>query len=85
MCLDDKRRGGGDDGDLCLTVLDGELDGDAKALPVLGGFFGDVFYDLLGREDRSSGRGNSPCADLTAGDPDVNVDDLGGVELWWHC
>ena len=34
--LDDERRGGRDDGDLGLTVLDGELDGDAEALPVLG-------------------------------------------------
>lgn len=29
---DDQRRGGGDDRDGCLTVLDGELAGDAQTL-----------------------------------------------------
>jgi hypothetical protein len=38
--LDDERRGGGDDGDLGLPVLHGELDGDVEALPVLGGLLG---------------------------------------------
>jgi hypothetical protein len=42
--LDDERGGGRDDGDSGLTVLDGELDGDAEALPVSGGF-GDIFTD----------------------------------------
>lgn len=43
--LDDERRGGGDDGNLGLTVLDGQLDRDAEALPVAGGL-GDIFTDL---------------------------------------
>ena len=30
-CLDDERRGGGNDGDGGLTVLDGQADGDAEA------------------------------------------------------
>jgi|SRR5690242_7982512 len=43
--LDDEGRGGGNDGDSSLTVLDGQLDGDAQTLPVTGGL-GDVFTDL---------------------------------------
>ena len=46
--LDDEGRGRGDNGYGCLTVLDGELDGDTETLPV-GGGLGDVFSDLLGR------------------------------------
>ena len=34
--LDDERGGGGDDRDGGLTVLDGELDGDAQALLWVG-------------------------------------------------
>lgn len=43
--LDDKRGGGGNDGDGGLTVLDGQLDRDAQTLPVSGGL-GDIFTDL---------------------------------------
>lgn len=46
--LDDQRAGGRDDGDLCLTVLDGQLHSDTQTLPVLTGF-SNVFTDLLGR------------------------------------
>lgn len=46
--LDDQTRSAGDDADLGLTVLDGQLDGDSETLPVTGGL-GDVFTDLLGR------------------------------------
>ena len=42
--LDDEGGGRGDDGDGGLTVLDGELDGDAEAFPVAC-CFGDVFTD----------------------------------------
>ena len=42
--LDDEGGGRGDDGDGGLAVLDGELDGDAEALPVARRF-GDVFTD----------------------------------------
>ena len=44
----DEGRGGGDNGDSSLTVLDGELDGYAKTLP-RGGRFCDIFTDLFGR------------------------------------
>ena len=44
--LDDKGRCGGDDVNLGLTVLDGELDGNAETLPRAGGL-GDIFTDLL--------------------------------------
>ena len=43
--LDNERRGGGNDGDGSLTVLDGQLDRDAESLPVAGGL-GDIFTDL---------------------------------------
>ena len=43
--LDNERRGRGDDRDGGLTILDGQLDCDAQALPVTGGF-GDIFTDL---------------------------------------
>lgn len=80
--LDDERRGGGDDRDSGLTVLDGELDGDAKTLPVAGGL-GDIFTDLLGRETKrtdlggKSGRGT----DLTTSGTEVDDLDLAGIEL----
>ena len=45
--LDDQTRCRGDDADLGLTVLDGQLDGDSETLPVTGGL-GDIFTDLLG-------------------------------------
>lgn len=43
--LDDERRGRGNDGDLGLTVLDGQPDGDTETLPVASGL-GDIFTDL---------------------------------------
>jgi hypothetical protein len=42
--FDDERGGGRDDRDLGLTVLDGELDSDAEALPVASGLC-NVFTD----------------------------------------
>ena len=44
--LDDKGRGGGNDVNLGLTVLDRELDGYAEALPRRGRL-GNIFTDLL--------------------------------------
>ena len=44
--FDHKRRSGGDDVNLGLTVLDGKLDGNPKALPRAGGL-GNIFTDLL--------------------------------------
>ena len=46
--LDDQRRGGWDDIDLGLSVLDGELDGDSQTLPVAG-VLGNVFRNLFRR------------------------------------
>uniref|UniRef100_A0A2P2KFV1 60S ribosomal protein L12-like n=1 Tax=Rhizophora mucronata TaxID=61149 RepID=A0A2P2KFV1_RHIMU len=84
--LDDEGGGRGDHRDLSLTVLDGELDGDAEALPVLGGFLGNIFTDLLGRQtqrtDLGSERGS--CTHLAAGDSDVDVHHLTRVELRRH-
>ena len=45
--LDHQRARARNDSDGGLPVLDGELDGDAEALPVAGRFR-DVFTDLLG-------------------------------------
>ena len=42
--LDDEGGSRGDDTDGGLSILDGELDGDAEAFPVTGGF-GDIFTD----------------------------------------
>lgn len=50
--LDDERGGGRDDGHLGHTVLDRELDGDAKPLPVLGGLLGDILTNLLGGQTK---------------------------------
>jgi hypothetical protein len=44
---DDEGRGGGNNGDGGLTVLDSELDSHTETLPVTGGL-GDVLTDLLG-------------------------------------
>jgi len=55
--LDDERRSRGDDRDGGLTVLDGELHGDAKTLPVTSGL-GDIFTDLLGRETEGTDLGS---------------------------
>ena len=52
-CPDDKRGGGRYDGDLGLTVLDGELHGDAQTLP-RGCRFRNIFTDLLGRLGKGS-------------------------------
>lgn len=38
-----------DDRDSSLSVLDGELDRDAKTFPISSGF-GNIFTDLLGRQ-----------------------------------
>lgn len=43
--LDDEGRSGGNDRYGSLTVLDGQLDGDAETLPVTSGL-GDIFTDL---------------------------------------
>ena len=84
--LDDERRGGGDDGDLGLPVLDGELHGDAEALPVLGGLLGDVLSDLLRGETERPDLGGERRrrADLTAGHADEHIHHLGRVELRRH-
>ena len=84
--LDDERRGGGNDGDLGLSVLDGELDGDAEALPVLGRLLGDVLSDLLGGETERADLGGQRRrrADLAAGHADEHLHHLRRVELGRH-
>lgn len=73
--LDDQRGSGRNNGDLGLTVLDGQLNSDSETLPVTSGL-GDIFTDLLGGETEGtdlggqSGRGT----DLTSDGSEV--DDL---------
>ena len=52
---DDEGGGGRYNGDLGLTVLDGELYGDAQTLPS-GGRFCDIFSDLLRGLEREKER-----------------------------
>ena len=54
--LDDEGGGRGDDADLGLPVLDGQLDGDLQALP-FGGGLGDVLANLLGGETQGTDLG----------------------------
>lgn len=84
--LDDERSSRGHDRDLRLSILNSELHGDAESLPVLGGLFGDVLSDLFGGESEGADLGGEGGggADLASGDADVDVDDLGGVELGRH-
>lgn len=73
--LDDERRGGGDNGNGSLTVLDGKLDGNTETLPVTSGL-GNVFTDLLGRETKRTNLGGKGRrgTNLTTGGSEV--DDL---------
>jgi len=83
--LDDDRRSGWDNRDLSLSVLDGQLDGDLETLPVSGGL-ADVVTDLLGgeteRTDLWGERGSG--TDFATNNSEVDLDDGGGIELWWH-
>lgn len=80
--LDDQGRGGGNDRDGGLTVLDGQADGDTETLPVAGGL-GDIFTDLLGRKTERTdlGRKGGRGTDLTSGGTEVNDLLLVGVEF----
>lgn len=55
--LDNEGRSGRNDGNLSLTVLNGQLDGDAETLPVLGAL-GDIFTDLLGGQTKRTNLGS---------------------------
>jgi len=54
--LDDERRGGRNNGDGSLSVLDGQADSDTETFPVTSGL-GDIFTDLLGRETKRTDLG----------------------------
>ena len=84
--LDDERGRGGHHGHLRLTVLHGELHGDAKAVPVLLGLLGDVFADLLGGQTERTDlrRERRGSADLATGGAEEHLDDGGGIELRRH-
>jgi hypothetical protein len=80
--LDDQGRGGGNDRDSSLTVLDGELDSHTETLPVTS-VLGNVFTDLLGRQTQRTDLGGERRlgADLTTSHTQVNDLHLIGVEL----
>lgn len=81
--LDDEGRGGWNNGDGGLTVLDGKTDGNAESLPVTSSL-GDIFSDLLwGETERTNlwskcGRSTN----LTSGGAEVDDLDLVWVDLW---
>lgn len=73
--LDDKGRGGGNNGDGGLTVLDGQADGDAETLPVAC-VLGDIFTNLLGRQTEGTDLGGQSGlgTDLTTSHTEVAKD-----------
>lgn len=80
--LDDKGRGGGNNRDGGLTVLDGETDSHTETLPVTS-VLGNVFTDLLGRQTKGTDLGSQSGlgTDLTTSHTQVNDLHLIGVEL----
>ena len=64
---DDQGRGRGNNGNLSLTVLDGQLNGDTETLPV-SSTLGNVFSDLLGGETEGTDLGSegTGSTDLTS-------------------
>eukprot|EP00850_Spirogloea_muscicola_P024804 SM001553S01434 [mRNA] locus=s1553:1209:2063:+ [translate_table: standard] len=84
--LDDQRGGGGHDRHLGDAVLDGELDGDAQALPVLGRLLGDVLANLLGRQAQRPdlGRQRRRGAHLAARHAHEHLHHLRWVHLGRH-
>jgi len=81
----DERRGRWQNVDLGLSVLDGQLDRDAEALP-LGGVLGDIFRDLLWGQTEGtdlggqSGRGST----LTTSNSENYFMNSSWIELWRH-
>lgn len=80
--LDDQGRGGGNHRHGGLTVLDGELDSYAQALPVTSSL-GDVFTDLLGRQTQRTDLGSEGGRGTNFTTGGAKVDDLHliGIEL----
>jgi hypothetical protein len=80
--LDDQGRGGGNNRDRSLTVLDGELDSHTETLPVTS-VLGNVFTDLLGGQTQRTNLGSERRlgADLTTGHTQVDDLHLIGIEL----
>lgn len=54
---DDEGRGGGNDRDSGLSVLDGELDGDTETFPVASSLR-NIFTDLLWRQTKRTDLGS---------------------------
>merc|ERR1719150_24680 len=83
--LDDQGSGGGNDSDLSLTVLDGQLDGDLQTFPVLGGL-GDVVTNLLGGQTEGTDLGSEGGGggDFTSHGSQAHDLDFIGIELWFQ-
>merc|ERR1740128_522024 len=83
--LDDQSSGRWDHGDGGLTVLDTQLAGHLKSLPLLSGL-SDVISDLLGRQSQGTDLGGQGAgsSDLSSYSPQVDKLNLCGVELGSH-
>jgi len=83
--LDDQGSGGGNNVDLGLTVLDGQLDGDLQTFPVLGGL-GNVVTNLLGRQTEGTDLGSKGGggSNFTSHSSQAHDLDFIGIKLWWH-
>jgi hypothetical protein len=80
--LDDQGRGGGNNRDGSLPILDGQAHCDAQPFPV-SGVLGDIFTNLLGRQTKGTDLGGQSRlgSDLTTSHTQVNDLHLIGVEL----
>jgi hypothetical protein len=83
--FDQERRGGWNDGDLGLSVLDGQLNGDLQTFPFFG-VLADIVTDFLWGESEwtdlwSKGSG---WGDFTTDGSEADDLDGGRVKLWWH-
>jgi len=83
--FDDQRRSGWNDGNLSLSVLDGQFDGDFQAFPFFG-VFADIVTDLFwGETEWSDFWGQSSGWGYFSSDGSEFDDHDGGwIEFWGH-
>jgi hypothetical protein len=83
--LDDQGRGAWHNGDLSLSVLDGQFDSNFQAFPLLG-VLADVVTDLLWGETEWADlwRQGGGWGDLTSDGSELDDHDSGWVKFWWH-
>merc|ERR1712050_606122 len=83
--FDDQRRSGWNNGDLSLSVLDGQFDGDFQAFPFFG-VFADIVTDLFWRETEWSDfwSQSSGWSDFSSDGSEFDDHDGGWIEFWGH-